>query len=150
MPQFKVIAKEVKKAGRKSAISQELIDSYKPFIEKLGRKEVGILEFGKNEKISIGRKALLAAAEELKKFIKVRKPRGTGNVLQFERITAAQAKNKAKGRSSKKAKEILSQKEIKDLLSVAKDVGAKPKKKGVRAKKPAKPLAKRKTSKKSS
>lgn len=147
MPQFKVIAKEVKKAGRKSAISQELIDSYKPYIEKLSRKEVGVLEFGKNEKINIGRKALLAAAEELKKYIKVRKPRGATNVLQFERITAAQAKKK--GRISKKAKGILTKQEIQDLLSVAKEVGAKPKK-AVRAKKQAKSVVKRKSAKKNS
>ena len=124
MPQFKVIAKEVKKAGRKSAISQELIDSYKPYIEKLSRKEVGVLEFGKNEKINIGRKALLAAAEELKKFIKVRKPRGTGNVLQFERITAAQAKKK---RARK---------------------GAGPKERKIIAKRQPKPAAKKKSAKK--
>ena len=129
MPQFKVIAKEVKKAGRKSALSQELIDSYKPYIEKLSRKEVGVLEFGKNEKISIGRKALLAAAEELKKYIKVRRPRGATNVLQFERITAAQAKNKAKGRKGAASDEP---------------------KKAVRAKNQSKSLVKRKSAKKNS
>ena len=108
MPQFKVIAKEVKKAGRKSAVSQELIDSYKPYIEKLSRKDVGVLEFGKNEKINIGRKALQAASEELKKFIKVRRPRGATNVLQFERITAAQAKKKRarKGTETEEPKKV--------------------------------------------
>ena len=57
---------------------------------------------------------MIQAGEESKKYVKVRKPRGAGNVLQFERITrkayiaakqsAAARGAKLKGMTKKKAK----------------------------------------------
>ena len=106
MPIFKVQPKETKekKARKKAGIPQEVIDEYKGYIEQLGKNTVGILEFKKDENITLGRKALNQAGEESKKYVKVRKPRGEENVLQVERITRkewADAKSKAQARGAK-------------------------------------------------
>lgn len=105
MPKFSQEPIEVKKPGRKPAgIPQEIIDEYKSYIEGLEKGNKGSLSFGKNENINQGRKALIQAGEESKNYVKVRKPRGAENVLQFERITRkeyTEAKAKAKARGAK-------------------------------------------------
>ena len=103
MPIFKIIPKE-KKVAKKAGIPQEVIDEYKGYIEQLDTKSTGVLEFKKDENITLGRKALNQAGEESKKYVKVRKPRGEENVLQVERITRkewADAKSKAQARGAK-------------------------------------------------
>lgn len=104
MPIFKQQKKEEKKPGRPAGIPQEVVDEYKGYIEQLEKGNIGTLEFKKNENINQGRKALQQAGEESKKYVKVRKPRGQDNVLQFERITRnewAAAKKVAKDRGAK-------------------------------------------------
>ena len=111
MPIFRVEPKKTKekKERKKAAIPQEVIDEYKGYIEQLGKNTVGILEFKKDENINLGRKALQQAGEESKKYVKVRKPRGSANVLQVERITRkewADAKSKAQERGAKLKKAV--------------------------------------------
>ena len=115
MPKFKQEPIPTKQP-RQKGIPQEVIDEYKPFIEGLEKGNVGTLEFGKNEKIAQGRKALVEAGIQLKKYVKVRKPRGADNILNFQLTTKrefdeAAAKAKARGaklkgkpRAKKKAK----------------------------------------------
>ena len=98
MPKFKTVSKEITKAGRIEFLYPELVDTYKPFIAKTKGSQIGILEFGKDEDIAIGRKVLIEAARQMRKYIKVRKPRNAGNILQFERITAAEARKKKVGK----------------------------------------------------
>ena len=86
MPIFRVQSKE-RKTARQIEIPRELIDEYKGYIEQLEKNTVGILEFGKEENIILGRKALLQAGEEAKKYVKVRKSRGQDDILLVERIT---------------------------------------------------------------
>lgn len=114
MPVFKQEKIEVKKPGRPAGIPQEVVDEYKEYITKLEKGSRGILEFKKGENVNQARKALLQAGVELKRYVRVRKPRGTANVLQFEKISAKQwgayrkvAKErgaKLKGRPKAKAK----------------------------------------------
>ena len=86
MPKFTQKPIEVKKSGRKPAgIPQALVDEFKLFVDGLEKNNVGQLEFSKNENINLARKALLQAGEELKKYVKVRRQRGS-MVLQFEQI----------------------------------------------------------------
>ena len=104
------------KTARQKGIPQEVVDEYKLFIEQLEKGNVGTLEFGKNDNINQGRKALVEAGVQSKKYVKVRKPRGADNILAFERITkkefddakakaaARGAKLKGKPRAKKKAK----------------------------------------------
>ena len=103
MPVFKQKSKE-EKQRKKLGIPQEVIDEYKKYIEQLERKNIGILEFKKNENINLARKALLQAGEELRKYVKVRKPRNEENVLHFERITQKEwreARKKTRTRGAK-------------------------------------------------
>jgi hypothetical protein len=110
MPVFSQKKIEVKKPGRrgraKAVIPQEVIDEYKSYIGQLEKGSLGVLEFKKNENINQARKALLQAGVELKKYVRVRKPRGSANTLQFEKISAKQwgaAKKAAKARGKKLA-----------------------------------------------
>ena len=116
MPKFSQEPIEVKKPGRPAGIPQEVIDEYKGYIEQIEKGNRGILEFKNGENINQGRKALIQAGEESKNYVKVRKPRGAENVLQFEKITrkeyvaakqnaaARGAKLKGKPKAKKKAK----------------------------------------------
>lgn len=90
MPVFTQVKKEAKKRGRTGGIPQDVIDTFKEYISKLEKGSIGTLEFKKDENINQGRKALLQGGVELKKYVRVRKPRGKSNVLVFERITAKQ------------------------------------------------------------
>jgi len=108
MPKFKQQKIEVKVAKPKG-IPQETIDEYKAFIEQLEKGNEGLLEFGKKEKIAVGRKALVEAGIQLKKYVKVQKVRGVDNTLKFIQITKkefdeAKKKNKARGDKIKKAR----------------------------------------------
>ena len=102
MPKFTKQKKEVKPA--RGVIPQEVIDEYKGFIEQTDKDDVGSLEFEEGENIKLGRKALQQAGEESKNYVKVRKPRGQDNVLEFEHITRtewAAARKAAKERGAK-------------------------------------------------
>ena len=104
MPVFTQQKKEVKKPGRPAVIPQDVVDEHKEYIEKLEKGSTGTLAFKKDENINQSRKALQQAGVELKKYVRVRKPRGAANVLQFERITAkewAAAQKVAKVRGEK-------------------------------------------------
>lgn len=115
MPKFTQEPVE-KKAGKVTGVPQEVVDQYKGFIEKLEKDNVGRLEFDKGEDINLGRKALQEASIQLKKYVKARKVRGSGNVLMFERISkrefdeakkrveARVAKMRGKKRGGRKAK----------------------------------------------
>lgn len=95
---------EKKQPGRPKALSQEFVDSFKPHIEDLTKDERGIIELKKDEKIALARKGLQQAAIELKKFLKIRKPRDAGNILHFQRITRKEwlaADKSAKARGAK-------------------------------------------------
>lgn len=86
MPVFSQHPKEVKKVGRKG-IAQEVVDEYKPYVQELEKGSIGRLEFKKDENINLARKALKEAGIQLKKQVKIRKPRGEDNILLFERAT---------------------------------------------------------------
>lgn len=104
MPVFRQEAIEVKKPGRPAGIPQEIVDEYKGYIGQLEKGNRGTLEFKKDENINQARKALLQAGVEMKRYVRVRKPRGSANVLQFERISAKQwgaARKMAKARGEK-------------------------------------------------
>jgi hypothetical protein len=108
MPKFSQELNQTE-APKKKGLDQAVVDQFKPYIEKLEKNHTGRLEFGKTENIAVGRKALDQAGVELKKYIKVRKPRGSDNVLEFQRITrkeyvASKASAKARGAKLKSAK----------------------------------------------
>ena len=109
MPKFSQKPIEVKKPGKPKGIPQALVDEYKLFVDGLDKGNIGTLEFKKDENINLARKALVQAGEELKKYVRVRKPRGQESVLEFQRITRqgyveAKMKNKERGAKIKKAK----------------------------------------------
>ena len=85
MPKF--TQEPIQKAVKVKGIPQEVVDGYKKFVDGLENGNVGKLEFDKDEAIALGRKALLEAAIQSKKYVKARKVRGADNVLMFERIT---------------------------------------------------------------
>jgi hypothetical protein len=108
MPVFTQEKIEVKKPGKrgraKAVIPREVIDEYKGYIGQLEKSSRGILEFKKEENINQARKALLQAGVELKRYVRIRKPRGAANTLQFERISAKEwgaARKAAKARGAK-------------------------------------------------
>ena len=104
MPVFRQEPIEEKKPAKPAGIPQEVIDEYKLYIQELEKGSRGVLEFNEDEDISLARKALQQAGEEAKKYVKVRKPRGKDNVLQFERITRnewLEAKQKVQDRAAK-------------------------------------------------
>lgn len=89
---------------RAKGLPQEVIDQYKPYVEELTKGNEGTLVFGKSENIALGRKALVEAGVQLKKYVAVRKPRGLDNTLNFRRITKKEfdaSKSKAKARGAK-------------------------------------------------
>ena len=139
MPKFTQAAipkkvKAKKKKAAKKGIAQDVVDSYKPFVEQLEKNSIGTLTFGAGENIALGRKALVEAGIQLKKYIKVRKPRGGANILQIERITAKEfnaAKAKAKARAAK-------------LKDAPRKKAAAPKKAAAKKKAPAKKKAAKK------
>ena len=103
MPQFSKKKKEPKEVKQRG-IPQEVIDTYKPFVEGLEKDEEGRLTFEEGESIVQGRKALVAAGVELNKYVKARKPRGSDNELVFEIITRTEfmeAKRMAAERGAK-------------------------------------------------
>lgn len=79
-PVFKQVKIEKKPAGRPKGIPQEIVDSFKPYVDQLEKGNQGILEFKKDEPVSKARKALIQAATELKAYIKVRRQRSTPNI----------------------------------------------------------------------
>ena len=102
MPKFTKQKKEKKQP--RGVIPQEVIDEYKGFIEQTDKEDVGTLEFEEGEDIKLGRKALVEAGVQSRKYVKVRKPRGAENSLLFERITKKEfdeAKDKAEARAEK-------------------------------------------------
>jgi hypothetical protein len=103
MPKFSQQAIEVK-AVKQKGIPQDVVDEYKPYIEQLEKGNQGALEFGEGEDVKLGRKALVEAGVQLKQYVKVRKPRGQENVLNFVLITKKEydeAKKKAEARGAK-------------------------------------------------
>jgi hypothetical protein len=99
-----------KKQPKQKGISQEVIDSYKPYIDELQKEHEGLLEFRPEEKIAVGRKALIEAGVQLKKYVKVSKVRGVDNQLKFILISKkeydeAVAKSAAKGEKIRKARQ---------------------------------------------
>lgn len=102
MPKFSQAKIEVKKPGKPKGIPTEVIEEYMKYVEALEKGSEGKLEFEEGENISQARKALVEAGVHCKKYVKVRKPRGTDNILTFVQITKAefqeaQAKAKARG-----------------------------------------------------
>lgn len=81
-----------------------MVDEYKEYIGKLEKGNIGTLEFKKGENVNLARRALKQASVELKKYVRIRKPRGAANTLQLEHITKAQwaaAQKVAKERGAK-------------------------------------------------
>jgi len=106
MPKFTIMPKEEKKKKAAAGIvAQETIDKYKPFIEELDKNSIGRLELQKDDEKPITvRKALIAAGEQAKKYVKIRKPRGVQNILELELISRKEymdAKKAAKERGEK-------------------------------------------------
>ena len=105
MPVFRQQRVEKKEPGKPAGIPQEVIDEYKSYIDQLEKGSQGILTFNQGENIALARRALQQAGEESKKYVKVRKPRGEANVLQFQRITKTEwmaAKKMARDRVAKR------------------------------------------------
>ena len=104
MPVFTQAKIEVKEKAAKKAIPDEMIEEYMGYIGQLEKGNLGTLEFGPDEKIAKGRKALVEAGVHSKKYVKVYKPRGVKNVLKFQLITKAEfdeAAKKSKERGDK-------------------------------------------------
>jgi len=106
MPKFTTRPKEEKKKkAAAGTVAQETIDKYKPFIEELDKNSIGRLELQKDDEKPITvRKALIAAGEQAKKYVKIRKPRGVQNILEMELISRKEyigAKKAAKERGKK-------------------------------------------------
>ena len=104
MPKFSQEKIAVKKKAPKKAIPDEMIEEYMGYIGQLEKGNEGTLEFGEGENISKGRKALVEAGVNAKKYVKVTKPRGVDNVLKFQLITKAEfdeAAKKSKERGDK-------------------------------------------------
>ena len=100
MPKF--TQESLYKKAVPKALPQEVIDEYKQYIEQLEKGNAGIVEFGKDENVAVGRKALQEAGIQSKKYVKVQKVRGEDNKLKFWLITKkeydeAQARAKARG-----------------------------------------------------
>ena len=88
VPIFTSKPKETKKEGSAAGVAQETIEKYRPFIEELDKNHIGRLELEKDyESLMTVRKALLAAGEQVRRYVKVRKARGEPNVLELERLT---------------------------------------------------------------
>ena len=103
MPRFKQIPADQQQSTR-GAVPQELVDEYKQYVEQLEKGNVGLLEFNKTENIDQARKALEEAAEQLRKYVKIRRKRGE-NALQFQQITQREWQDK-KRRSKERASKI--------------------------------------------
>jgi hypothetical protein len=105
MPKFTTRPKEEKKKSAAGAVAQETIDKYKPFIEELDKNSIGRLELQKGDESPVTvRKALIAAGEQAKRYLKIRKPRGVQNILELELIPRKEymdAKKAAKERGKK-------------------------------------------------
>ena len=100
MPKFSKEKKPEK--TQKSSTSQALVEEYKAYVGEIGTGEIGRLVFAADENMVGGRKALVEAGVQLRRWVKVRKPRDADNVLLVERITkrefdAAKAKAAARG-----------------------------------------------------
>lgn len=112
MPVFSQQPKETKKPGR-PGIPQEIVDEYKQYVQELEKGSIGRLEFKQDEDITQARKALKEAGIQLKKQVKIRKPRGEDGVLLFERAarkrraaaqkTAPRKESKPRARAKKKS-----------------------------------------------
>ena len=108
MPKFSQAKIEEKKAAKPKGIPIEVIEEYMKYVDALEKNSVGTLEFEEGENIAQARKALVEAGVHCKKYVKVKKPRGSDNVLTFVQITKgefqeAQAKAKARGEKVKAA-----------------------------------------------
>lgn len=131
-PVFKQFKIEKKPAGRPKGIPQEIVDSYKPYVEQLEKGNQGSLEFRKDENVSQARKALLQAATELKRYIKIRRQRNSPNILTFVRVTAqewAASRKKGKKEPKKEKPEVEAKPKTKARKAPAKAKAAKRKKK---------------------
>ena len=109
MPKFEQRVIEIKTPTAK-ALPQELVDEYVGYIEKLEKGNEGLLEFIEGENVAVGRKALLAAGVQSKKYVKVSKVRGVDNVLKFVQMSKKewdekQAQNMERGKKIRKARQ---------------------------------------------
>lgn len=109
MPKFSQRPIAVKSA-RNKAIPQEIIDQYAQYVEQLKRGNEGILEFGKNENMALGRRALIEAGIQAKKYLKVSKVRGMDNTLKFIQISKReweewQRRSRARSEKIRKARQ---------------------------------------------
>jgi hypothetical protein len=86
MPKFTQMPIQIKQKGSRFAISEEMIEEYKGFIEQLDKNHEGQLEFSKGENLAKAKKVLIEAGVRCKKYVKVKKPRGVKNVLTFQLI----------------------------------------------------------------
>jgi hypothetical protein len=106
MPIFSQAPKKRPQDRTIGGVAHSTVEKYIPFVRELKRGYVGRLELEKDdESILTARKALLAAGEQTKKYVAVRKPRGEQNILEIERISGKEfieAQKKAKKRRSKK------------------------------------------------
>lgn len=117
MPKF--TQEPIQKAVKAKGIPQDVIDGYKKFVEGLEKGNVGKLEFGEDEDIKLGRKALLEAGIQLKKYARVMKVRGSDNVLRFVRITK-QEFDEARKRVEARAEKIRGKKRVVKAVKKAK------------------------------
>lgn len=73
--------------GKAREIPAEMMEEYKKHIGGLKKSNEGVMEFGEGEDIRLGRRALIEASLLLKKYVVVRKERGSDNKLVFRRIS---------------------------------------------------------------
>ena len=118
-------------------IPAEMIEESKKHIETLGKSNEGVLEFGKGEDIRLGRRALVEASLALKRYVVVRRERGSDNKLVFRRISKkefdeAQARIKArveklKGKKRSRSKKVVERKKPGRKPAAKKGAGRKKK-----------------------
>lgn len=74
-------------AVQKQGVPLEVVEEYKKHLETLEKDKEGTLTFIEGEDIKLGRRALAEASLALKQYVKVRKERGSDNVLVFHKIS---------------------------------------------------------------
>lgn len=78
MPQFAIRSKE----NRRSRITDKLLKRYEKYVQSIDDRNFGVLKFRESEDISLARKALRLAGDEMDLDLIIRRPRGF-NELQF-------------------------------------------------------------------
>ncbi|MFH1485703.1 MAG: hypothetical protein ABIH46_06505 [Chloroflexota bacterium] len=102
--EFEVRSIPEKKAPGAKPIPQDVIDQFKEKLEALEKGREGLVRLGDKKELSLARRAIQEAALQAKNWVKVRKERGSENVLLVQRVSKREydeAQKKAAARGAK-------------------------------------------------